>query len=89
MEPLQLFNTLSELSPLGLFAMFIVALLKGWLVLPRELQDRDSNLAKKDKEIAELKTMLYKALNLGERMTFVAEEGEEESRKPGGREKYR
>lgn len=78
MEVLELGKALAGLSSTALLAVLIVALLRRWLVLPRELDEKDARIAEllkaKDERIAELKTerdeykrVAYRALHVGER----------------------
>jgi cell division protein FtsL len=67
-------GTLAGASPALMLAIFIVALLRRWLVLPRELDQRDQRIAELEKERDEFKTMALRALNVGERVVSVAED---------------
>lgn len=65
----QLVGFLANSSPVALFAIFIVALLRRWLVLPRELDARDARIRELEDERDEFKDLAFRALNIGERMT--------------------
>lgn len=65
---------LADASPALMLAIFVIALLRRWLVLPRELDDRDRRIAELETERDEYKTMAFRALNVGERVVSVAEE---------------
>jgi hypothetical protein len=66
-------NVLTTASPVGLFAMFIVALLKRWLILPREIDEKDKRITQLEAERDEYKSMAYRALDIGERITSATE----------------
>jgi hypothetical protein len=65
---------LTNASPLGLFAIFIVALLKRWLILPREIDEKDKRIAQLESERDEYKGMAFRALDIGERITSATEQ---------------
>ena len=69
MDPNSLIETLTTASPVGLFAIFIIALLRRWLVLPREVDERDKRIRELEHERDEYKNMVLKTLELGERLT--------------------
>jgi len=70
---LDIAGALAEASPAVIFIALILALLKGWLVLPRELADRDKRIVELEAERDEYKTMTFRALQVGERGVAVAE----------------
>jgi hypothetical protein len=67
-------GTLADASPALMLAIFIIALLRRWLVLPRELDDRDRRIAELERERDQFKTMTFRLLNVGERVVGAAEE---------------
>lgn len=69
-----LLSLLTNASPLGLFAIFIVALLKRWLILPREIDEKDKRIAQLESERDEYKGMAFRALDIGERITSATEQ---------------
>lgn len=64
---------LADASPAVMLAMFIIALLRRWLVLPRELDDRDKRITELEEERDEFKTMAFQALKVGERVASAVE----------------
>lgn len=68
-----LVDLLASASPIGLFAIFIVALLRRWLVLPRELDECQKRIGELERERDEYKRMVLKTLDLGERLTSERE----------------
>lgn len=73
-EALNFAGTLAGASPALMLAIFIVALLKRWLVLPRELDARDNRVTELERERDEYKQMAFRALQVGERVATVAED---------------
>lgn len=73
MDVIQLGELIANASPVALFGLFIASLLKGWLVLPRELQARDKRIIELARERDEFKAMAYKTLNISERFVSVTE----------------
>lgn len=69
-------SALASASPAVMLAMFIFALLRKWLILPRELAQRDKRIAQLEHERDEFKEMAYKALRIGERVTKATEQGQ-------------
>lgn len=67
-------GTLADASPALMLAIFIIALLRRWLVLPRELDDRDRRIGELERERDQFKTMTFRLLNVGERVVGAAEE---------------
>lgn len=67
-------TTLAEASPALMLGIFIVALLRRWLVLPRELDARDKRVDELEVERDEWKAMALQALTVGERVVQVAED---------------
>lgn len=64
---------LADASPAVMLAIFIVALLRRWLILPRELDDRDKRIGELEQERNEYKDMAFQALRVGERVTDVVD----------------
>ncbi len=62
-------------SPIVLFGIFIFALLKRWLILPREIDEKDKRIMQLETERDEFKVMAFDALNIGERITSQYEGG--------------
>ena len=76
-------NVVSNASPVFLIAMLVVALLRGWLLLPSALLELEKRLADRDSRVTELlaerdefKRMAYAALDIGERITTATESRE-------------
>jgi hypothetical protein len=67
-------SAFADASPAVIFIVFIIALLRGWLVLPRELDDRDKRITELETERDEYKLMAFRAVGLGERVVSAAEE---------------
>ncbi len=65
---------LTGASPIGMLAIFVIALSTGKLVLPRELDNRDKRVAQLEAELDQYKTLAFGALKIGERVTTAAEE---------------
>jgi cell division protein FtsL len=65
---------LSSASPAFMLAIFIIALSTRRLILPRELDDRDKRIRELETERDEYKMMVFRALNVGERVVSVAEQ---------------
>lgn len=72
--PFDVLALLTSASPLGMLAIFIIALSTGRLVLPRELANRDKRIAQLEAELDQYKTLAFGALKIGERVTSAAEE---------------
>lgn len=68
-------SLLADASPALMLAIFIIALSKGWLVLPRELENRDKRIVELVAEKDEYKRMAFTALSVGERVTAAVEKG--------------
>ncbi len=68
-----LLSVLSSASPIVLISLFVAVLLKGGLVLPREVERRDKELAEAKLERDEYKNMAFKLANIGERVTTAVE----------------
>jgi hypothetical protein len=68
-------SALASASPALMLAMFIVALIKRWLILPRELDKCESRVKDVEKERDEYKQMLFRALKIGEQAVSITEEG--------------
>lgn len=71
---MDLANILTNASPIGLFAIFVVALLRRWLILPREIDEKDKRIAQLESERDEYKGMAFRALDIGERITSATEQ---------------
>ncbi len=65
---------LTSASPIGMLAIFVIALSTGKLVLPRELDNRDKRIAQLDAELDQYKAVAFGALTIGERVAGAAEE---------------
>lgn len=72
------FTSLAEVignaSPAVMLAMFILALVRRWFVLPRELDQAYKRIAELEQERDEYKAMLFRALDVSERITAAVEE---------------
>jgi len=66
-------GTLADASPPVMLAILLVALLRGWLILPREAQAQQRRMAELVAERDEYKTLAFQAVGLGERVAAVAE----------------
>lgn len=64
---------LADASPPVMLAILIIALLRGWLILPRESALKDKRLAELTAERDEYKALAFKAVGLGERVISAAE----------------
>jgi cell division protein FtsL len=64
---------LSSASPALMLAIFIIALVMGKIVLPREVENRDKRIMQLEVERDEYKQMAFRALQVGERVVSVAE----------------
>lgn len=73
MQGVELAQLLTNSSPVFLFSLFIVALLKRWLVLPREVDDKAQRVRELEAERDEYKDMAFRALNIGERIVSASE----------------
>ena len=67
-------ETIGSASPAVMLAMFIIALIRRWFVLPRELDQCQKRIAELEKERDEYKVMLFRALDVSERITTAVEE---------------
>lgn len=67
-------GTLASASPPLMLAIFIFAMLRGWLVLPREITARDKRIMELKEERDEYKLMAFRAVGLGERVASAAEQ---------------
>ena len=63
---------LSNASPALMLALFIVALQRRWLVLPREIDYRDQRIVELEQERDEYRGMVFQALKLGETVVEAA-----------------
>ena len=72
-EPLDFIGLVTNTSPIGMTALFIFALLRRWLILPRELDMRDERVKELEAERDEYKEMAFRALNVGEYMATQTE----------------
>ena len=66
-------SVLSTASPAFMLAVFIIAMVAGKIVLPREVESRDKRILQLEVERDEYKQMAFRALNVGERVVSVAE----------------
>lgn len=73
-DGVDLANLIASASPVSLIALFVVALLKRWLVLPREVDEKDKRIAQLEGERDEYKAMAFRALDIGERVTTATEQ---------------
>lgn len=75
---------LSNLTPVGMLVSFIVALWRRWLILPRELDERDARITAMEEayaarlsaleaEIRQFRELAFTSLRIGERAAAVAE----------------
>lgn len=67
-------SALADASPPVMLAILIIALLRGWLILPRESKIQERRLADLKAERDEYKALAFKAVGLGERVANVAEQ---------------
>lgn len=65
---------LTSASPIGMLAVFVIALSSGKLVLPRELDNRDTRIAQLETELDQYREVAFRALRVGEKATSHAEE---------------
>jgi cell division protein FtsL len=66
-------GVLSTASPALMLAIFILAMAAGKIVLPREVASRDKRILQLEVERDEYKQMVFRALQVGERVVSVAE----------------
>lgn len=66
-------GALASASPPVMLAILIIALLKGWLILPREAAIQRQRLTELAAERDEYKALAFKAVGLGERVVTAAE----------------
>lgn len=71
---LEFANSLASLSPPVMLAVALIAFLRGWVVMPREIDRRDNQIKELEKERDEYKVMLFRALDVSERITAAVEE---------------
>lgn len=74
MEIVELGKLIGDLSAPAMLALLIVALVKRWLILPRELDEARTRVEELKGERNEFKGLLYRALNIGERAASFAED---------------
>lgn len=67
---------LADASPPVMLAILLIALLRGWLILPRESKAQEKRLAELTAEKDEYKALAFKAVGLGERVVSAAERGQ-------------
>lgn len=67
-------TSMASLSPPVMLAVALLAFLRGWVVMPREIDRRDAQIAELEKERDEYKIMLFRALDVSERITAAVEE---------------
>lgn len=75
-QALDFLNMVTNLSPVALFALLVFALMRRWFVLPREVDERDKQIAKLQEERDKYEALLFKAVDLTERVATVAESRE-------------
>ncbi len=73
---LDLLNLVTNASPVALFALLVLALMRRWFVLPREVDERDKRIAQLEEERDKYEALLFKAVDLTERVATVAESRE-------------
>lgn len=73
MELFKLAETLASASPVGLFAIFIILLLKKKIVLPRELDYRDERIKQLEIEKIKYEDLVWQTLKIGEKAANLAE----------------
>lgn len=64
----------ASLSPPVMLAIALLAFLRGWVVLPREIERRDAQIAQVEQERDEYKAMTFRLLDVGEHLTSLTEE---------------
>jgi hypothetical protein len=74
MELLKFGEIVGNLSPAAMLGVFIFALLRKWLYLPGTVNDRDERIVELKAERDEYKSLAYKVLHIGERVTDVIED---------------
>ena len=75
-NPLDTATLIGNLSPIGMVAMALLALVKGWVVTARELRDRDATIERLLRERDEWQRVAVKAISLSERTVSIAEEAD-------------
>ena len=78
MEVVELGRLIGGLSGPAVTALVVMALVKGWLILPRELNTAEKRIEELKGERNEFRNLLYKALNIGERAASAAEDRDRE-----------
>lgn len=73
MELLQLGELLAKLSPAGMLGVFVFMLLRGWIILPSALKQKEDELKKVEAQRDKFQDIALQALNIGERVTTVIE----------------
>lgn len=66
-------SVLADASPPVMLAILIIALLRGWLILPREAAIQRQRMVELTAERDEYKALAFKAVGLGERVAAAAE----------------
>lgn len=66
-------GVLADASPPVMLAILIIALLRGWLVLPRETRIQQQRMTELAAERDEYKRLAFQAVGLGERVATVVE----------------
>jgi hypothetical protein len=69
----ELAGALASASPPVMLAILIFALLRGWLILPRETEVQKARLAEVLAERDEYKDLAFRAVGIGERVARAAE----------------
>ncbi len=67
-------NTIAEVSGPVMLVLALVALWRGWVVFPREIEVRDRRIADLRQERDEFKELTLAALKQAERVATTAEE---------------
>ena len=70
----QLLEFVGSLSPLGFVTLGLLALVRGWVVFPREVDAREARIVELVKERDKLLDASLRALSLGERLGRVVED---------------
>jgi hypothetical protein len=66
---------LADASSPVLLGIFVIALLRRWIILPRELDSARADIDELKRERDEYKNLAIRALSVGERVTNVVEKG--------------
>jgi cell division protein FtsL len=74
MAEVDLAKMLADLDTVVIFALFIIAMLRRWLILPRELDRAEKRIEELQREKDEYKSMAFRAVGLGERLADAAKD---------------